>query len=221
MTHTDTGALLKLADELNAFFNFINEPPQYEDQRMVRDYRHELAQLWMPLHTKINAALGASQGNAGGEAVAWQFISRDDSVRGLLTYRREVADDWEKLGHTARPLYALSSPVKTGGEAEASNGSTTYSPIGRNADGIEVYKRDARPVDAGAAQAAVSPGTIERMVTDAMDTARLEAVEECAKVADDHTPAKHDGTLAAHVTGNTIAKAIRALSVSSAQGNTQ
>lgn len=48
-------------------------------------------------------------------------------------------------------------------------------------------------------------------------SARLEAVEECAKVADDHTPAKHDGTLAAHVTGNTIAKAIRALSVSSAE----
>lgn len=36
-------------------------------------------------------------------------------------------------------------------------------------------------------------------------------IEECASIADDHTPAKHDGTLAAHVTGSTIAKAIRAL----------
>lgn len=36
------------------------------------------------------------------------------------------------------------------------------------------------------------------------------ALEEAAKIADDHTPAKHDGTLAAHVTGCVIASSIRA-----------
>jgi hypothetical protein len=36
-------------------------------------------------------------------------------------------------------------------------------------------------------------------------------IEACAKVAEDLTPAKHQGTLAAHVTGIMIAKAIRAL----------
>lgn len=36
-------------------------------------------------------------------------------------------------------------------------------------------------------------------------------IEQCAKIADDHTPRKHEGTLAAHVAGSTIASAIRAL----------
>jgi hypothetical protein len=48
-------------------------------------------------------------------------------------------------------------------------------------------------------------------------TARETIIEECASIADDHTPAKHQGTLAAHVTGRTIAKAIRALSLSRPQ----
>jgi len=33
--------------------------------------------------------------------------------------------------------------------------------------------------------------------------------ERCAKVADDHTPDKHTAALASHVTGRTIAAAIR------------
>jgi hypothetical protein len=41
---------------------------------------------------------------------------------------------------------------------------------------------------------------------------RLATIAECAKIADDHTPAKHEGTLAAHVTGSVISRAIRALS---------
>jgi hypothetical protein len=40
---------------------------------------------------------------------------------------------------------------------------------------------------------------------------RDSVLEEAAKLADDHTPAKHAGTLAAHVTGRTIAQAIRSL----------
>lgn len=49
------------------------------------------------------------------------------------------------------------------------------------------------------------------------NNARVAAIEECARIADDNTPAKHQGTLVAHVTGSTIAKSIRALSVPSAQ----
>jgi len=40
---------------------------------------------------------------------------------------------------------------------------------------------------------------------------RYDVIEECAIIADDHTPAKHEGTLAAHVTGRSIAAAIRSL----------
>lgn len=38
---------------------------------------------------------------------------------------------------------------------------------------------------------------------------RKDEREKCAAIADDHTPRKHDGTLAAHVTGSRIASAIR------------
>ncbi len=56
---------------------------------------------------------------------------------------------------------------------------------------------------------------IEQNISHALTTGagqtRAEIIEECAKVADDHTPAKFDGTLAAHITGKTIAASIRAL----------
>lgn len=50
---------------------------------------------------------------------------------------------------------------------------------------------------------------------------RAEIIEECARVADDHTPAKHNGTLAAHVTGSTIARAIRGLAQAPAKRETE
>ncbi|MBR1122149.1 hypothetical protein JQ628_11540 [Bradyrhizobium lablabi] len=50
-------ALEPLKEQLVELFNFINEPPQYEDQRMVRDYRHELARKFLPFFDKLNAAL--------------------------------------------------------------------------------------------------------------------------------------------------------------------
>lgn len=42
-------------------------------------------------------------------------------------------------------------------------------------------------------------------------TIRRETIEGCAKIADDYTPSKHDGTLAAHVTGRSISREIRTL----------
>jgi hypothetical protein len=46
----------------------------------------------------------------------------------------------------------------------------------------------------------------------ALATARADALREAAAVAKDHTPEKHTGmTLASHVTGRTIEKAILAL----------
>jgi hypothetical protein len=34
-------------------FNFINEPPPYEELRMVREYRHDLARRWLPVQAEI------------------------------------------------------------------------------------------------------------------------------------------------------------------------
>lgn len=52
MTHSpkDMSALVEgLRTMVGEFEDFINEPPQYEDQRMVRDYRHEAYRKWEPL----------------------------------------------------------------------------------------------------------------------------------------------------------------------------
>lgn len=48
-----------LREAMIEFSDFINEPPQYEDKRMVRDYRHELAPKWLALVSQIEAALGS------------------------------------------------------------------------------------------------------------------------------------------------------------------
>lgn len=50
----------ELTKALTEFSDFINEPPQYEDKRMVRDYRHELAGKWIPVFEAIQAALAAT-----------------------------------------------------------------------------------------------------------------------------------------------------------------
>src|SRR5216684_2029461 len=55
-----------LTEALSEFSDFINEPPQYEDKRMVRDYRHELARKWIPVFETIQAALAATPA-VGGE----------------------------------------------------------------------------------------------------------------------------------------------------------
>jgi hypothetical protein len=48
-------------------------------------------------------------------------------------------------------------------------------------------------------------------ISDLEQSSYRKGIEDAAAVADEHTPAKHDQTLAAHVTGSTIARAIRAL----------
>lgn len=53
----------------------------------------------------------------------------------------------------------------------------------------------------------VTPGAIERMVTDAMDTARLEAIEECARFLKDSYPD--------HAAINAYCAAVRSLSLPS------
>jgi hypothetical protein len=63
----------KLKAAILAFEDFLNEPPQYEDKRMVRDYRHEAYRKWSELRDQITAALPAQE---------WQDISTapNDSV---------------------------------------------------------------------------------------------------------------------------------------------
>lgn len=49
-----------LRKKLVAFSDFLNEPPQYEEQRMVRDYRHEAYAKWLPLVTELIARFATS-----------------------------------------------------------------------------------------------------------------------------------------------------------------
>ena len=45
---------------LGEFEDYIDQPPSYEDQRMVRDYRHELYRKWQPLCRSILSLLASS-----------------------------------------------------------------------------------------------------------------------------------------------------------------
>lgn len=42
-----------LREDMAAFEEFLNEPPPYEDRRMVRDYRHEAYRRWVSMRDKI------------------------------------------------------------------------------------------------------------------------------------------------------------------------
>ncbi len=50
------------------FSDFINEPPQYEDMRMVRDYRHEAARKWIPLYEMIAGLLSPAPGEVDAQS---------------------------------------------------------------------------------------------------------------------------------------------------------
>lgn len=60
----------KLKAAILAFEDFLNEPPQYEDKRMVRDYRHAAYARWSELRDQITAALPAQEGQDISTAVA-------------------------------------------------------------------------------------------------------------------------------------------------------
>lgn len=45
--------LVELRKMVGEFEDFINEPPQYEDLRMVRDYRHEAYRKWEPICRRV------------------------------------------------------------------------------------------------------------------------------------------------------------------------
>lgn len=68
----------KLKAAMLAFEDFLNEPPQYEDKRMVREYRHEAYRKWSELRDQITAALPPAQ--------EWQNINTapKDETRVLL-----------------------------------------------------------------------------------------------------------------------------------------
>jgi hypothetical protein len=46
MTHIDLDALQEAADK---FDTFLNEPPSYEQERMVREYRHDAYPKWVKI----------------------------------------------------------------------------------------------------------------------------------------------------------------------------
>lgn len=56
---TDTTDAEAIAQAVADLEEFINEPPQYEDQRMVRDYRHETYRKWSPVRDAILSLLAS------------------------------------------------------------------------------------------------------------------------------------------------------------------
>jgi len=85
------------------------------------------------------------------------------------------------------------------------NGSTSWSSVAYPSE-QDVHKYILATPEALAA----SP-EVQALIRDAYALGRADGMDEAAGIADDHTPEKHGGmTLAAHVTGRTIAAAIRA-----------
>lgn len=75
---TARSGAVKVKELMCDFEDFINQPPQYEDQRMVRDYRHELYRKWEPLCRLILAALEPAEPATDAEPVAWLYDWVDD-----------------------------------------------------------------------------------------------------------------------------------------------
>ena len=79
-----------------AFEDFLNEPPQYEDQRMVRDYRHEAYRKWSELRDQINVTVLPQP---------WRHISTAPKDRrvGLLIGDVEYIGRWEADRYAQKP----------------------------------------------------------------------------------------------------------------------
>jgi hypothetical protein len=96
-------------DALTAFTDFINEPPQYEGLRMVREYRHELAGKWSPLLDKLLAALTPSQQSRAGEVkpVAWRVDGHQCGKPAIFFYYKdtEFLQAHRDSGDKITPLY--------------------------------------------------------------------------------------------------------------------
>lgn len=74
-----------IAPCVNELFDFINEPPQYEELRLVRDYRHELARKLFPVMDEIKrlAALPAAPAVEGEVEEALRTALREHWLTGI------------------------------------------------------------------------------------------------------------------------------------------
>lgn len=73
------------------FDAFINEPPQYEDQRKVREYRHELYPKWLEVFHHINdLERRLSAAHATLEATREQWVIAVDTLNAERKAREEV-----------------------------------------------------------------------------------------------------------------------------------
>lgn len=93
MTPSDMTAL---ADRLSKFADFINEPPQYEELRMVRDYRHDLARMWLPLLNDLLVLAAPPSGSAG--AIREALLEIQQSVQDISDRAYEAGDAPKALG---------------------------------------------------------------------------------------------------------------------------
>lgn len=106
--HTDAGAMLELADDLRAQIAECDFAGSHYDKKV--------SGLLKRADTALRQA--ASLGRAGGEAVAWRWrIKNSEGQHGGWEFSF-TEPKFYGTPHDCEPLYALSSPVKTGGETE-------------------------------------------------------------------------------------------------------
>lgn len=103
-----------LAKKLSEFSEFINEPPQYEDKRMVRDYRHELARKWVSVFEAIQVAMAASAAECASLRAAnntWVDMF-GPAPRALMTIEKPYGEILDDMDHQAKYQSATVDPKR-------------------------------------------------------------------------------------------------------------
>lgn len=124
MTTTDAEAIAQAVADLEGF---INEPPQYEDQRMVRDYRHEAYRKWSPVRDAILSYLASRREAEPVGYVAPETLIQLQEPRG---YGYVVA----------APAYTTTIPLYLASPAPAGEVERMKAAIKRQVDNIDRWR---------------------------------------------------------------------------------
>lgn len=122
---SSTGAV-KVKALLQDFEDFIDQPPQYEDQRMVRDYRHELYRKWSPLCRAILSAL-EDHPRATSTVVAHETANVSDKPEGQqpVAWIYELASYYDK----EKDVYSAWKPGLSREKPNAGRGQRNVRPL--------------------------------------------------------------------------------------------
>lgn len=77
-----------------AFDAFLNEPPEYEDQRMVRDYRHAAYAKWRPVLADYTA-LAASHARLLDALKNMLYMADELTADKLIEHDGDECSFWE------------------------------------------------------------------------------------------------------------------------------